>query len=296
MSWSSRLTNVFRSSHMDRDLDDELLFHIEARTEEFVRRGMTREEAARMARHDLGAVERVKEDCREAGISRLLETTLQDVRYGLRVLRKNPGFSCMAIVTLALGIGVNTAIFSVVYGVLLRPLPYQHGGQLVVIHQQAARANRPDIPFSVKEILDYRSQNHTLDAVVEHHSMFFLLMGPDWAERVQTAVVSANFFDVLGVQPLLGRTFVPSDESLNAEAVLVLSYKSWQPRHGGDPHIVGKVFQMNNRPHTVIGVLPSIPEYPAASDVYMPTTQCPFRSAPGFMANRQARMMKVVGS
>jgi putative ABC transport system permease protein len=295
MSWLSRLTNVFRTSRVNRDLDDELLFHIDARTEEFVRRGMTREQALQAARQDLGGIERVKEECGDAGISRLLETTLQDVRYGLRVLRKNPGFSCMAIVTLALGIGVNTAIFSVVYGVLLRPLPYQHGGQLVVIHQQAARANRPDIPFSVKEILDYRSQNHTLDAVVEHHSMFFLLMGPDWTERVQTAVVSANFFDVLGVKPLLGRTFIASDESHNADAVLVLSYKYWQTRHGGDPNIVGKVFQMNNRPHTVIGVLPSIPQYPTESDVYMPTTQCPFRSAPGFMANRQARMMNVFG-
>src|SRR6266576_5472859 len=245
MSWLSRLTNVFRTSRVNRDLDDELLFHIDARTEEFVRRGLTREQALQAARQDLGGIERVKEECRDAGISRLLETALQDVRYGLRVLLKNPGFSCMAIVTLALGIGVNTAIFSVVYGVLLRPLPYQHGGQLVVIHQQAARANRPDIPFSVKEILDYRSQNHTLDAVVEHHSMFFLLMGPDWAERVQTAVVSANFFDVLGVKPLLGRTFIASDESHNADAVLVLNYKYWQTRHGGDPNIVGKVFQMN---------------------------------------------------
>src|SRR5579859_6347652 len=189
MSWFSRLTNVFRPSRVNRDLDDELLFHIEVRTEEFVRLGMTREEASLAARRDLGHVERVKEDCREAGISQPLDSTLQDIRYGLRVLRKNPGFASMAIVTLALGIGVNTAIFSVVYGVLLRPLPYQHGGQLVVIHQQAKRANRPDIPFSVKEILDYRNQNHTLDAVVEHHSMFFLLMGPDWAERVQTAVV-----------------------------------------------------------------------------------------------------------
>ena len=295
MSWMSRLTNVFRSSRLNRDLDDELRFHIEARTEEFVRRGMTREEAARTALRDIGPAERVKEECREAGVSQLLDTTWQDVRYGLRVLRKNPGFSSMAIVTLALGIGVNTAIFSVVYGVLLRPLPYQHGGQLVVIQQQATRGNRPNIPFSVKEILDYRDQNHTLDAVVEHHSMFFLLMGPDWAERVQTAVVSANFFDVLGVKPLLGRTFVPSDESHDADAVLVLSYKYWQNRHGADPNIVGKVFQMNNRPHRVIGVLPSIPQYPTESDVYMPTTQCPFRSAPGFIANRRARMMNVFG-
>src|SRR6266853_2220299 len=295
MSWLSRLTNVFRTGRVNRDLDDELLFHIDARTEEFVRRGLTREQALQAAREDLGGIARVKEECRDAGISRLLETTLQDVRYGLRVLRKNPGFSCMAIVTLALGIGVNTAIFSVVYGVLLRPLPYQNGGQLVIIHQQAGQGHQANVPFSVKEVFDYRDQNHTLESVVEHHTMFFLLLGKDTAERVQTAVVSANFFDVLGVKPLLGRTFLASDETPNSDAVLVLSYKYWQARHGGDPNIVGQVFQMNNRPHTVIGVLPPIPEYPAASDVYMPTSQCPFRSSAGAKANRQARLMNVFG-
>src|SRR5262249_50319755 len=117
----------------------------------------------------------------------------------------------------------------------------------------------------------------------------------DWAERVQMAVVSANFFDSLGVKPLLGRSFVASDESHNADAVLMLSYKYWQTRHGGDPKIVGQVFQMNNRPHTVIGVLPPIPQYPVESDVYMPTTQCPFRSAPDHLNNRQVRMMSVFG-
>src|SRR3954464_4193150 len=225
----------------------------------------------------------------------MLEEILQDVRYGLRVLVKNRGFALAAILTLALGIGANTAIFSLVYGVLLRPLPYQNGGQLVVLHQSANRANRANIPFSVKEVTDYREGNHTLSGVVEHHSMVFLLLGNDTAERVQTAVVSANFFDALGVKPLLGRTFVASDESHNADAVLVLSYKYWQARHGGDPRVVGKVFQMNNRPHTVIGVLPPIPQYPTESDVYMPTSQCPTRSSPAFIANRQARMMTVFG-
>jgi len=225
----------------------------------------------------------------------ILETTLQDVRYGVRILFKNSGFTLIAILTLALGIGVNTAIFSVVYGVLLRPLPYKNGGQLVIIHQQAGQGHQANVPFSVKEVFDYRDQNHTLESVVEHHTMFFLLLGKDTAERVQTAVVSANFFDVLGVKPLLGRTFLASDESPNANAVLVLSYKYWQARHGGDPNIVGQVFQMNNRPHTVIGVLPPIPEYPAASDVYMPTSQCPFRSSQAAIGNRQARLMNVFG-
>src|SRR5713226_5515619 len=224
----------------------------------------------------------------------MLETTLQDVRYGIRVLFKNPGFTLIAILTLALGIGVNTAIFSVVYGVLLRPLPYKNGGQLVIIHQKAGQGHQADVPFSVKEVFDYRDQNHTLESVVEHHTMF-LLLGKDTAERVQTAVVSANFFDVLGVKPLLGRTFRASDETPNSDAVLVLSYKYWQARHGGDPNIVDQVFQMNNRPHTVIGVLPPIPEYPAASDVYMPTSQCPFRSSPTTIANRPTRLHNVFG-
>ncbi|HYL73029.1 MAG TPA: ABC transporter permease [Bryobacteraceae bacterium] len=225
----------------------------------------------------------------------ILETTWQDIRYGLRVLLKNPGFTAVAILTLALGIGVNTAIFSVVYGVLLRPLPYKNGGQLVILHQQSGQGHAANVAFSPKEIFDYRDQNHTLDQVVENHTMFFLLLGKDTAERVQTCVVSANFFDVLGVKPLLGRTFVASDETPNSDAVLVLSYKYWQSRHGGDPGIVGQKFQMNNRPHTVIGVLPPIPEYPAAADVYMPTSQCPFRSNPATIANRQARFMNVFG-
>jgi predicted permease len=224
-----------------------------------------------------------------------MNTVMQDLRYGFRVLLKNPAFTIMSVLTLALGIGANTAIFSVVYGILLRPLPYTHGQKLVVLHQEASRANQNDIPFSVKEIEDYRTGNHTLDQVVEHHSMFFLLIGKDWAERVQTAVVSHNFFDVLGVKPLLGRTFVPSDETHGANAVLILSHKYWRGRNGGDPDIIGKVFQMNNRPHTVIGVLPPIPQYPVESDVYMPTTQCPFRSSPAAIANRQARLMTVFG-
>src|SRR5712692_1871170 len=148
--------------------------------------------------------ERAKEEYRDRRSLPVLETTLQDTRYGLRVLLKNPGFTLIAILTLGLGIGANAAIFSVVYGVLLRPLPYEGGSRLVVLHQQATRAHLNDVPFSAKEIFDYRDLSRTLDGVVEHHSMNFLLLGNDSAERVNTAVVSANFFDVLGVKPLLG--------------------------------------------------------------------------------------------
>src|SRR5882672_8898879 len=193
---------VINKPKTEVEMDAELRFHVERQTEQNIRRGMTPEAARAAARLNLGGVEQVKEECRDVRPGRVLESTLQDIRYGLRVLRKNPGFSAAAILTLALGIGANTAIFSLVYGVLLRPLPYAQGGQLVVLHQNAAKARTADIPFSVKEIADYRDQSHTLQGVVEHHSMNFLLMGKDYAERVDTAVVSANFFDVLGVRPL----------------------------------------------------------------------------------------------
>jgi predicted permease len=215
---------------------------------------------------------------------------IQEIRYALRVLAKNPGYSLIAILTLALGIGANAAIFSVVYGVLLRPLPYKDGDRLVILHQKSSRG-AANVPFSVHEITDYRTLSHTLESVVEHHSMNFLLLANDSAERVNTAVVSANFFDVLGIKPILGRNFVASDDSPKADAVLILSYEYWRGRHGADPNIVGKVWQMNNRPHTVIGVLPPIPQYPVENDIYMPTSGCPFRSSAGFIANRKARMM-----
>ncbi|HWY55178.1 MAG TPA: ABC transporter permease [Terriglobales bacterium] len=298
MRWLSRFTSWLHGlSHRqekEQELDQEVSSYLNLLTEEKISSGMAPDAARRSANLELGGVEQIKEQVRDVRAGVWLETVLQDVRYGVRVLRNNPGFSLLVVLTLALGIGANTAIFSVVYGVLLRPLPYAHGGQVVVVHQRA-RGQLADIPFSYKEVVDYREQTKTLDSVVEYHSMYFLLLGNDSAERVRTAVVSANFFDVLGVKALLGRTFVASDESQNADAVLVMSYQYWQSHQGGDANIIGKVFQMNNRPHTVIGVLPPVPQYPAENDVYMPTSQCPFRSSQAFMANRTARMMTVFG-
>ena len=262
--------------------------------DEKIARGMTREQATRAAKVELGGSDQVKEHVRDVRSGAWLETFFQDLRFGMRMIARNPGFSALVILTLALGIGANTAIFSVVYGVLLRPLPYPHGEDLVVLHQYAKKINIPNVPFSVKELEDYR-QSHTLSGIVEYHSMAFLLLGDNSAERVQTGVVSHNFFDVLGVKPLLGRNFLESDESPTADAVLMLSYGYWQHHQGGDPNIVGKVFRMNNRPHTVIGVLPPIPQYPAENDVYMPTSACPTRSSKSFRENRDARMMTAFG-
>ena len=286
--------NLFRKPQVEAQLDREVSSYLDLLIDEKMSAGMNRRQAERAAKIELGGSDQVKEHVRDVRAGAWVETLFQDLHFGMRMIRHNPGFSALVVLTLALGIGANTAIFSVVYGVLLRPLPYAQGSELVVLQQEAIKAKIFNAPFSPKEVFDYRDMNHTLQSVVEYHSMAFLLLGKDTAERVQTGVVSANFFDALGVKPILGRTFIASDENKNADAVLVLSYQYWQVHQAGDPNIVGKVFQMNNRPHTVIGVLPPIPQYPAENDVYMPTSQCPYRSNPQTIANRQARMLPAV--
>jgi predicted permease len=219
----------------------------------------------------------------------------QDAGFALRMMRKNPGYTLAAVLTLGLGIGANSAIFSVVNAVLLKPLPYENGERLVTLQQQAPRAGMLRQPFSVAEINDYRAQSHSLDGLVEYHNMNFILLGRSEPERVETGVVSWNYFDVFGVKPLFGRSFRADDEQPGAPAVLMLSYEYWIRSFGGDPTVVNKKFTMNDRVHTVVGVLPPVPQYPDENDVYMPTTACPFRSRPAFIANRQARMMQVFG-
>jgi putative ABC transport system permease protein len=220
------------------------------------------------------------------------EILRHDCTYSFRMMRKNVGFAVIAVLTLALGIGANTAIFSVVHAVLLRPLPYSDGQQLVFIRQQAQKEGIEDIAFSVHEVQDYREQNRTLSGLVEYHNMSFILFGHGDPDRVRAAVVSANYFDLFGVKPLLGRTFLPDDDTLGAPPVLILSYDYWKTTFGSDPDIVGKTFELNDKIHTVVGVLPPVPQYPVESDVYMPTSACPFRSAKAFIENRDSRMME----
>jgi putative ABC transport system permease protein len=218
-----------------------------------------------------------------------------DCGYAIRMMRKNLWFSLVAILTLALGIGANTAIFSVVHAVLLRPLPYPRGQELVFIRQQEKKLGIEDAQFSVPEIMDYRAQNRTLAGLVEYHAMSFTLFGHGDPDRVRTGVVSANYFDLFGVNPLLGRTFLPDDEKPGAPPVLLLSYEYWKNNFGSDPGIVGKTFEMNDMVHTVVGVLPPVPQYPNENDVYMTTSACPFRSNKMHIEGRDMRMMEVFG-
>jgi predicted permease len=218
----------------------------------------------------------------------------QDVRYALRMMRKNVSYTVVAVLTLALGIGANTAIVSVINAVLLKPLPYQQGDQLVVLHHRAEKL-ATDMPFSVPEIKDYRQQNGSLSDLVEYHGMQFTLLSKDEATRVRTGVVSDGFFRVFGVKPLLGRDFTPADDQPGAPAVLLLSYEYWKTHEHSDPAVVGKTYEMNDRVHTVIGVLPPVPQYPNENDVYMPTSACPFRSSKRMIETREARMISLFG-
>ena len=219
----------------------------------------------------------------------------QDTGYALRLMRKDPVYTLAAVGILGLGIGVNTAVFSVVNSVLLRPLPYADGDRIVTIRQKAAKAGVEDIRFSAQEINDYRERNQTLEAMVEYHSMRFTLFRNGEAQRVRTGVVSAGFFDFFGVRPILGRTFLSSDGRPGAAPVLLLSYEFWKQSENGDPGVVGKTYEMNDRVHTVIGVLPPLPQYPNENDVYMATSACPYRSSAQAIANRDARLMSIFG-
>ncbi len=286
------LKSLVAGKRMEREIDDEILFHVERMTEENVRRGMDPAAARTDALRRFGGVEKTKEEVRETDRAALLETIVQDFRYGLRALRKNPAYATAAVLTLALGIGANTAIFSVVHGVLLQSLPYGGGDRLVRIQVDAPGGGITDGAFSPLEIADLQTQARSLESVAEYHSMWFVLLGRPEPERVQTGVVSSHFFDTMGVKPILGRTFAPGEDAHGAEAVLILSHEYWMRSFGGDPKVVGQVFRMNDRPHTVIGVLPPIPGYPDENDVYMPVHACPFRSDPRIENDRNSGMLR----
>ena len=274
-----RLSALWRGAELDRQMNAEVRFHVDMETEKNVTQGMPREQARLRALRDFGPMEKHKEETRDARGVSWFEMLIADLRYGARSLMKRPGYVALAVLTLGLGIGANTAIFSVINGVLLKPLPYEHGDRLVIVRQSASLAGQRTLGVAIAEYFDYRQQASVFDGLVEYHQMSFDLLNRGEPDNVSTGVVSHNFFDVLGIKPVIGRTFVASDDAHGAEAVLVLSHTYWRTKFGADPNIVGQVFEMNDRPHRVIGVLPNVPHYPQENDVYMPVLACPFRAA-----------------
>jgi predicted permease len=278
---------------MERELDAELRFHLDMLAADYVRQGYAPEAARRAARQLFGGVEGIKDDVRDAWLTRLVETLAQDVRYGLRGVRRQAGYALAVVVTMALGIGANTAIFSVVNAVVLQPLPYARGEDLLLLRQP--RSGVDNTGFSILDIDEIRLRATSLDAVVEYHNMYFILLGGEEPERVAAGVVSWDYFETLGVPPLVGRTFRSGDDAHGADATLVLSHEYWQRAFGGRRDVVGRVVEMNDRPHTIVGVLPDVPMYPQPNDVYMPRSACPFRMSPGDRERRGSGMASALG-
>jgi putative ABC transport system permease protein len=292
-SWLKRVRTIFRRASMERELEAELRFHLDMQTTEYVRQGVAPEAARRMAQQLFGGVEGIKDDVRDTWLTRLVETLGQDVRYGVRSLRQQAGYALAVVVTMTLGIGANTAIFSVVNAVVLQPLPYERGDDLLLLSQ--ARSGVANTGFSLNDLDDIKALSASLDAVVEYHSMYFILLGGDEPERVAAGVVSWDYFQTLGVTPLLGRTFRADDDRHDAPGAIVLSHEYWQRAFGRDRNVVGRVVEMNDRRHTIVGVLPNVPMYPQPNDVYMPRTACPFRMNPQDGTRRGSGMASAIG-
>jgi len=251
------LSSFFRRQRLDADLDEELRTHIAQHADHLERSGVPPAEAQRRARLAFGSLEKAKETVREQRPSFFLETLFADLRFALRTLRKHPGFTAIVILTLALGIGANTAIFSVVDAVLLRPLPFAQPDRLVTI----AESNHPFDLSSRNEVapgnfLDWRTRNHVFSEIAGFHFAGYTLTGSDRPERVQIALTSAGMLHLLGLRPKLGRDFQPADDRDGAPRVAMLSADFWQERFASDPAIVGKTIYLDTNPYTVVGVLP----------------------------------------
>ena len=268
-----RIRSLFRRNAVETELDDELRFHFEQQLAKYINSGLTPREALRRARIDFGGLDQVKEECREARGVYMMETLFQDIRYGLRMLRKSPAFTAVALLTLALGIGANTAIFSVVYGVLLRPLPYHDPAGLIVLHETTPKVGI--VSVSYPNFLDWRAQSHMFSKLAAVETVEFNLAGVDPAgadqpENISGAVVSSDFLSMLGVRPMLGRNFDASQDQAGTAPVVLLSYPLWQSHFGGALNVLGRTVALNGRGFTIIGVLPPDFRWIEKTDVLEP--------------------------
>ena len=258
-SW---LHATLRRSRMESEMDAELRFHVEALAEDLVRRGVPRKESLRRARIEFGGIERAKEECRDARGTNFVESLIQDLRFALRMLRKSPGFTFVAVLTLALGIGANTAIFSILEAVLLRPLPYRDPGRLVVVADPEAPQHGG---FLYKDFETWKSQLRSFENIAIYYRNTGIsrvaLTGAGEPEAVKAAFVSADFFPTMGIWPELGRTGT-SEEELHQVHVVVLSHGLWLRRFGGSPEVIGKDLQIDGIESKVIGVMPASFQFP----------------------------------
>ena len=289
-----RLRSLFRRTKVDEELHDELRFHLERQTEKYLRAGMSPEQAMRQARLEFGGLAQVQEECREARGVTFLETLIQDLRFGFRMLRKSPGLTVVMVLTLALGIGANTSIFTLVNAVMLRSLPVRDPQQLVVAEWSARNRPRQLGTSSFGDCQDYQgmrsdcSLSYPMFAQIRHQKNLFAdvmafagpvslnLSGNGAANITQGELVSGNYFETLGVIPALGRTLVAEDEKPGAEPVAVLDYAYWQRAFGGSASVIGRTIRLNNNAFTIVGVADSMFTRltPGKSvDLWVPLTQ-----------------------
>jgi putative ABC transport system permease protein len=260
-----RLRALFHKTEMERELDEELRFHLEKEIEQNLRRGLTPEEARYAALRSFGGVERVKEESRDTRGVRYLEEMWQDLRYSARMLLKKPGFTTIAVLTLALGIGACTAIFSIVDAVLLRPLPYPDAEKIVSLREVDAKSRQ--ITFAEPNFLDVRARNHTLAAAAEYNMGLTTVLGGSEPVRTRVASVSGDFFKTLGVQPATGRSFLPEE---GGHPVAVVSHGFWQRLLGSRDDLAATPLRIGDAIFKVVGVMPQGFNFPKDAEIWLP--------------------------
>jgi predicted permease len=270
-----RVRSLLRRGAVECELDEELRSHLEREIEQNIRHGMSPDEARFAALKEFGGLEQSKERCRDARGVMMVEELGRDLRYGARMLLKQPGIALVAVVTLALGIGANSTIFSFFSGVLLRPLPYRQPERLVLLDEIARTRGGLSLGVSWPNYLDWRAQNRVFTDVGGYQNITFTLTGVGDAEELSGTMASDGLFEMLGVAPLLGRTFTPKENQPAHHRVVILSFSLWQRRFGGDPKIVGRTIALVNRAWTVVGVMPPDFKFPASTDFWIPLAHDP---------------------
>jgi hypothetical protein len=253
------ITALFRRNRFENTMGDEIRFHMDAYTDDLVRTGIPLEQAKRRARLEFGGVETVKEECREARRLNLIDRGRGDVRHAFRTFIKNPGFTAIVLLTLALGMGSMIAIFSVVYGVLLKPLPFPDPERLVQVWGSMPSRNLTNISFTEANFWDFRDLNQSFEEFGAWHGASFTLTGFDVPERLRGAHVSVGFFRSLGVKPVAGRLFNPGEDDPGAASGplgALLSHAFWVRRFGADRSVIGRRLTLDGQSYEVVGVLP----------------------------------------
>jgi putative ABC transport system permease protein len=291
-SFLRRVRGLWRSETIQREITDELKFHMDMRVEENIRRGMSPDEARRDAERSFGDLTRIKEQGYDVRGGRWLETVWQDLRYGARSLVKNPLFTLIAVMTLALGIGANTAIFSIVNAVLLRPLPYREPARLMTIWSARPQQGRRQVRTSLPNFKDWREQSRVFEGMAAYGFNLYNLTGGGEPEQIRGAQVSEDFFNVMGVQAALGRTFTPEE---NSGPFVVLSDAFWRRRFGSDLGVIGKALTLNGTNFTIVGVMPAQFDFPGQETVIWNTLSQAVSGAPNQANSRTFNAFSVVG-